>query len=387
MRIKPVIVVVAYRRLETLKRLLKSIEEAVYSTDDIMLIISIDYHPDNLPVIECAENFSWVHGRKIVRVHEANLGLKKHIIECGDYSLKYGAVIILEDDEIVAPSFYEYVCRAHEYYSGDERIAGVSLYGHEWNGYAGKKFQPLRGNGDVYFGQFSCTWGQSWLDRQWSDFKRWLEKNPEIKEDGKLPASIYRWKNSWGKFFVRYIVETDKYYVMPYAPVSTVFGEIGTHAKIPQFDTQVSMYWGKRSSGWEFIPFEDGKHYDIFFENRDLIKILAERYQIPEAEICIDIYALAKRDYGSRRYVLTTRKLNFRIVERFDLNMRPQDVNVLRDIRGEGIFLYDRSERVANQRCYRMFRVEYDLGGVHGGDAFLYGVRHCWRVLRSFFTV
>lgn len=381
MKIKPAIVVVAYRRLETLKRLLCSIENAVYNSDDITLIISIDYHSDNIPVVKCAEEFRWMHGEKIVKTHETNLGLRKHIIECGDYSLKYGAVIILEDDEIVAPSFYEYVCLAHDYYGEDERIAGVSLYSHEWNAYAGKRFQPIRKNGDVYFGQFSCTWGQSWLSRQWTEFKEWYGKNPKIKEDEQLPPPIYKWRNSWGKFFVRYIVEENKYYVMPYKPVSTVFGEIGTHASIPQFDVQVPLYWG--GSEWKFIPFEEGQHYDVFFENKDLKKILAKKYQMPEAEICIDIYALARRNYGSKRYILTSRKLDFKIIESFDLNMRPQDVNVLMDIRGEGIFLYDTSQNVKNRSYRRSLRLEYDLGGVQGMEAFLYGIEHCWRVLIS----
>lgn len=383
MKIKPAIVVVAYRRLETLKRLLCSIENAVYNSSDITLIISIDYHPDNMSVVKCAEEFKWMYGEKIVKTHKTNLGLKKHIIECGDYSLKYGAVIILEDDEIVAPSFYEYVCLAHEYYNEDERIAGISLYAHEWNGYAGKKFQPIYGDGDVYFGQFSCSWGQSWSARQWFEFREWYDKNPEIKKDERLPASIYMWKKSWGKFFARFIVEKNKYYVMPYKPVSTVFGEIGTHASIPQFEVQIAMYWG--NSEWNFIPFEKGIHYDMFFENRDLLEILAKRYHISESDICIDIYALKNRKYGNKRYILTTRKLDFQLLDSFDLNMRPQDMNVLMKIKGDGIFLYDRLKREVNRRYRKTLRLEYDLGGVHAKDVFLYGLEHCGRVLLALF--
>lgn len=381
MEIKPTVVIVAYRRLESLKRLLRSVDKASYFYDDITLIISIDYHPDNQEVIRCAQDFVWHHGEKIIRTHETNQGLRKHIMECGDDSFKYGAVIILEDDEVVAPSFYEYARLAHEYYGKEERIAGVSLYGHEWNDYAGKRFQPIHGNGDVYFGQFSCTRGQSWLSGQWAEFKEWYERNQEITEDERLPSPIYAWKKSWGKFFVRYMVEREKYYVIPYRTVSTMFGEIGTHASIPQFDVQVPLYWG--AAEWKFIPFEEGAHYDIFFENKDLKGILAKRYQIPESEVCIDIYALADRKYGRARYILTTRKLNARIVESFDLNMRPQDINVLLDIRGEGIFLYDVSKYVKNRRYRRTFRLEYDLGGVHGLEAFLYGTEHCWKVLMS----
>ena len=154
MSIKPVIVVVAYRRLHTLKRLLHSIEKAIYNLDDITLIISIDYHPDNSEVIKCAEEFNWEYGNKIIKTHKENMGLQRHIIECGDYSIEYGAAIILEDDEIVAPSFYEYTRLAHDFYDDDERIAGISLYGHEWNGMPEKNFNLSVEKGMLILGSF-----------------------------------------------------------------------------------------------------------------------------------------------------------------------------------------------------------------------------------------
>ena len=378
MSIKPVIVVVAYRRLHTLKRLLHSIEKAIYNLDDITLIISIDYHPDNSEVIKCAEEFNWEYGNKIIKTHKENMGLQRHIIECGDYSIEYGAAIILEDDEIVAPSFYEYTRLAHDFYDDDERIAGISLYGHEWNGYAGKKFQPIRGEGDAYFGQFSCSRGQSWSGKQWEAFKKWYADNSEIRRDELLPPPMYAWKESWAKFFARYLVESNRYYVMPYKPVSTVFGETGTHASRRELDVQISLYWGK--DNFNFVPFELGQHYDIFFENIDLNSILAKRYDVPESDICIDLYALPKRQYGNRRYILTTRKLSYQIIGQYDLNMRPHDANVILDMSGKGIYFYDTEKKERNKKYQVENRLEYDFAGVHGPEALLYGWKHCWKI-------
>lgn len=376
---KPVIVVVAYRRLHTLKRLLHSIENAVYKIDDIPLIISIDYHPDNTDVISCARDFQWTHGNKIVKTHESNMGLQRHIIECGSYAIEYGTVIILEDDEIVAPSFYDYTRFAHDYYDANERIAGISLYSHEWNGYAGRKFQPVWKDGDVYFGQFSCTRGESWSAEQWKAFQRWYEKNPKIKQDEKLPASIYEWNESWGKFFARYLVESGKYYVMPYHPVSTVFGETGTHSNKMELDVQVALYFGVDNT--HFIPFGEGMHYDIYFENTDLKKILAERHKIPRQEICIDLYGLKKRKYGNEQYILTTRKLDYYIMDQYDLNLRPHDMNVLLNMHGNGIYLYDRRKPEKNRTFHSKYRMEYDFAGIPGLRALEYGWKHCLRVL------
>ena len=380
---KPAIVVVAYRRLHTLKRLLHSIKNGIYTVDDITLIISIDYHKDNNDVVECAREFQWTQGNKIIKTHEENLGLRRHIIECGDYSTEYGAAIILEDDVMVAPAFYEYSRLAHDYYDSDSRIAGISLYAHEWNGYAGKKFQPIYSDGDVYFGQFSCSRGQTWSAKQWGEFKKWYEKNDEVLMDELLPAQMQNWKYSWGKFFVRYIIENDKYYVMPYKPISTIFGETGTNTKIPEFDVQVALYWGKEN--YNFIPFESGIHYDIFFENIDIKTKLAEKFNLSEADICIDIYALKKRKYGSKRYILTTRKLNKVVLDSYDLNMRPQDMNVVLMLPGEGIYFYDITKDARGKKRNFRKRLEYDFAGVHGPEAILYGMSHCMKIIAGCF--
>lgn len=375
---KPVIVIVAYRRVHTLKRLLNSIQNAVYHEDSINLIISIDYAPNNADVIKCAEDFSWLHGTKVVKTHEENLGLRRHIIECGDYALKYGAAIILEDDEIVAPSFYEFTKKAQGFYANNNEIAGVSLYSHEWNGYAGKKFQPIYKESSIYFGQFSCTWGESWTARQWEEFKKWYSQNPQIKKDELLPPSIYKWRESWGKYFARYLVEREKYYVMPYKPVATVYGERGTHSSRIELDVQVALDYG--IGEYQFCTFEKGAHYDIFFENIDLKKMLADRFNIPQKEICIDIYGLRGRSYGKCKYVLSSRKMNSYIIDKFDLNLRPHEANVILDMKGNGIFFYDMTRKEKNKQIKSM-RLEYDFAGIHGVDAIIYGCKHCIAVL------
>lgn len=374
MGFKPTIVVVAYRRLDTLSRLLESVNNGHYSSNDIRLIISIDYHKDNQDVISYAEGYNWLHGEKIVVKHDANLGLRKHIIECGDYSIKYDSIIILEDDEVVAPFFYEYARLAQDYYADEERVAGVSLYSHEWNIYAGKKFQPIKKTGDVFFGQFSCTWGQSWTSGQWSLFKEWYLNNDEITVDEKLPSPIYAWKESWGKYFIRYLVETDKYYVLPYHAYSTVYGVPGVHSKRIELDVQVSLNQGMDSP--RFTRFDDGSHYDSFFENKDLVEVISKRYNISPDEICIDIYGSNRKEYYNRRYILTTKKLKYKVIDSFELNSRPQEMNVIMNCRGDAIILYDRREKSNNRIYSRRYRKLYDMAGTNTMEALQYVVYH-----------
>jgi len=392
--IKPVIVVVAYRRTHTLARLLKSISLANYKTEDITLMISIDFHPNNQDVVKLSDDFDWKYGTKIVNTHNENLGLKKHIIECADKSMEYGGVILLEDDELVAPGYYEYAKKALNKYSDDDRVAGVSLYGREWNDYECGRFQPLMTAGDNYFGQFSCTWGEAWTGKQWSEFKAWFEKNPEIKEDELLPPPIYTWNNSWGKYFVRFLVETGKYYCIPRKPMSTVYGEVGTHSVSMELDKQISLYLG--SDELDLVDFDNGCHYDTFFENVDLKKKIAdvinhmkeEEYEtnVSPEDVTIDIYGLRDRKYVNR-YVLTTNQLNCKIMKSYDLNLRPHEMNVMLDMEGKGIFLYDMSQKSDNKAVFSgdntISRLEYDFAGLRGPEAIEYGVRHTAGVAKN----
>ena len=166
---------------------------------------------------------------------------------------------------------------------------------------------------------------------------------------------------------------------MPYKPVATVFGETGTHASKMELDVQIALYWGNNNCN--FVPFEEGQHYDIFFENIDLKPILATRNSISESEICIDLFALSKRKYGNKRYILTTRKLQCHVMESYDLNMRPHDANVLLNMHGKGIYLYDTKKKEKNGEYRLINRLEYDFAGIHGPEALAYGIFHCLSVL------
>ena len=198
-----------------------------------------------------------------------------------------------------------------------------------------------------------------------------------------LPPPIYKWKESWGKYFARYLVESGKFYVMPYKPVSTVFGETGTHASKPELDVQVALYLGENN--FSFCLFEKGQHYDIFFENVDLRNLLSEKYHVPKKDICIDLYGLAGRKYGNCRYILTTRKLNSHIIGSYDLNLRPHDANIVLNMAGTGIYFYDIKTDERNTIFNSMHRLEYDFAGIHGLEAILYGWRHCWGILWDYF--
>lgn len=359
---KPAIIVVAYNRPRSLNRILQSLSEAQYETADIPLIISID-HGDNEEVISLAKQFEWQHGTKTVVCQEKNLGLKKHILQCGDLTRQYGDIIMLEDDLYVAKTFYGYACAALEFAEGREHIAGISLYNHLFNVHARELFEAVNDGYDNWYFQFASSWGQAWSEKQWQGFRSWLEQN-----DGKtltadnVPANVSGWSDkSWLKYFIKYMIDNDCYFMYPRISYTTNFFDEGTHSERAQTDFQVPLSEGIRRAFCFSDLSESEAVYDAFFENIRLKKMLG----VSEEEIQIDLYGYQQT---KKRYILTPKSLSYRVVKSFGCKLRPMDLNIIKQIPGDELFLYDTSIEekapVTDQArrllyYYRGFKVRY----------------------------
>lgn len=342
--VKPAIVVVTYNRPKSVARLLESIKRAYFEVDDITLIISIDYSNINDEMLKIANDFNWQYGKKIINKHKENLGLKKHILECGDYSKKYGAVIVLEDDLVVSKNFYSYILQALNFYYDNENIAGISLYSHAWNGYAKVPFIPEKNSYDVYFGQYSISWGQCWTEYQWNSFKEWMNKSHDYGAI-EVPRQVTRWGNkSWGKYYAYYISEVKKYYVVPYISLTTNCSESGEHNSYVSSAHQVMLLETEKYK-YRFPKIEAGIKYNLFFERifkNDIVK------NIKNEDICVDLNG-ENLYCTNKTYVLTCCKYNVKPLKTFGIERRPIEENILNFVDGVGIYLY-RSEDVKNKK-------------------------------------
>ena len=54
------------------------------------------------------------------------------------------------------------------------------------------------------------------------------------------------------------------------------------------------------------------------------------------------------KKFENKRYILTTKKMNYQIVKKFALELRPIELNVIMNNEGEGIYLYDSSNPIKN---------------------------------------
>ncbi len=341
---KIAVVAIAYNRLNSIKRLLNSLSGADYCNEKIDLIISID-KSDTTVVEDYADEYYWPFGEKIVRKHKDNLGLRKHILSQGEAFETYDALVILEDDIIVSPAFYKYGKQAIMQYCDNDQIAGISLYSYPLNYQNNNIFEPYKTGYDVYFMQTAVSWGQIWLKNQWKAFYKWYLNNTDFKMSADIPPVLFNWKKSWLKYHTRYCIENDKYFVFPYYSFSSNCCDIGVHAIAKYNSYQTVLQTDLRRS--LILPklLDDAACYDSFFENIACYNALGMNKNI----LCLDINGQHKEYH--KRYILTTKLLNYKILKSYGLFLRPIEANVLADINGNEIYLYDSSSPQKNINC------------------------------------
>lgn len=347
--IKPAVVVVAYNRAKSLFRLLESLGNAIYPDNTIKLIISIDKGDNNQDVYQVANDFVWHHGEKEVVYQETNLKLKKHIIKCGDYSNIYGGVIILEDDLYVSPYFYQYAIQALAFSEKRQEIGGVSLYNHIVNVNNSEPHYIMNDKYDNWYLQFASSWGEAWTKDQWNGFMDWYSKNSDRDLEGEdIMKFVTDWPpSSWLKYFIKYIIEKNKFFLYPKTSLTTNFSDSGTHVIEDNTDFQVPLQY--ENIEYKFSTIKESQCvYDAFFENVNLSLFLNK------SDITIDLYG-TKTNVGTR-YLLSRRILNYKIIESYSCSMRPHEANIILNIHGNDFFLYDLSVIEKNKNSYNGVR-------------------------------
>ncbi|NAY91231.1 glycosyltransferase family 2 protein [Muricauda sp. JGD-17] len=337
------IVVVAYNRPRSLSRLLQSLSEAKYSGQDIDLIISIDRADNNQDVLKIANDFEWKHGSKKVVYQEINLGLRKHILKCGNLSLEYGSVIVLEDDLFVSPNFYLFAEQALDFSSKQSKIGGISLYNHQLNVHTRDNFKALEDGYDNWYFQFASSWGQAWTKNQWQAFMHWYDKNPDIDEIEEVPSYVRSWSpKSWLKYNIAYLIEKELYFLYPKVALTTNFSDAGTHVGNDSTIYQVPLDYAEEKKYSFSNPKEALAVYDAFYENKTLHIALG----LKESEVCVDLFGY--KNCLDKRYVLTSKIMDYEIVRSYGKSLKPHEDNILRQINGNDFFLYDTTIKEEN---------------------------------------
>lgn len=335
--IYPAIVISTFNRPKSLERLLHSISLGNYPNTDIKLIISIDYEDSELNRTCCriAKNFKWDFGSKEVIDHKENLGLKKHILSCGDLTRIYDTVIVLEDDLYVSPNFYSYSLEANDFYYNDNKVAGISLYCHKKNILNNFPFEPIDDNYDIYFLKLASSWGQLWNKIQWDNFRKWYDNKNFIFPES-FPLYIKNWPNktSWLKFFILYVFVEDKYFVYPKKSLTTNFGDSGTNNTLDINDFQVPLNFN--SNKFKFIDCDSTLNvYDTYFEILP-IKLSFVNEFLSKYDYVVDLYGMKPLSTVNSKYLLSSKHISNRkkTISSYGLNFKPITKNILLNNQG-----------------------------------------------------
>lgn len=334
------IVVSAFDRKNALERLLASLRKADYQ-ESVTLIISIDGEGP-AEVVETAHAFAWPHGEKQVVHHRENLGLRGHILFCGSLAGQHDGIILLEEDLYAAPSFYRYALQAARFYRDCPDIAGIALYAPAFNENAYLPFCPLHDGHDVYFMQLACSWGQLWLNRQWREFEDWYRDHAaqDLSADRSLPHSVRQWPDtSWKKFFIKFMIDGNRYFVYPRSSLTTNFGDEGRHHTGTRL-YQVPLMLGEPPE-WAFVDF-----------NRSLVKYDACGEMLPASlrrmcpqldgyDFTVDLYGVKEAHCFTDKYVLTSKQCDA-CLQSYGKFLLPPEANIIEGVPGWNFFLAER---------------------------------------------
>lgn len=339
----PVFVITAYNRPKDLARLLSSFENVCFFNNaKPRLIVSID--GNNAEVINTANNYS--HLIHEIIIHGDRLGLKNHILRCGELTDKYDTIVMLEDDLILSPNVLKYLVQTIPIAKSQDKVASISLYNFQYNDFAPFKNSLDEVNGDICYVKSVSSWGQVWWKDKWDEFQNWLENEYNISEYYRLPERVKKWPDtSWKKLFNFWLTYKDYYSLVPKQSLALCTGgQTGTNMSgiigVSFSNTRNIL------SNYEISKLDDSTVFDSFLELdiRDDSMVLKD-LNIRLSDIEFDLACSKSKNDLYKNYVLTRRfHKNIHLIASYDINLGNPLLSVMLDIRGDGLYLVRRED-------------------------------------------
>lgn len=285
----------------------------------------------------------------------------------------YDALIILEDDLIVSSAFFLYAKQNIDRYYNESKVFGISLYSRTTT-WSASQFLPVKNEFDNYFMQVTESWGQVWLKDQWKEFEEWYSKHSNQLVCGtNIPKEIASFpETAYSRYLTTYLVEMDKYFSVPYIGFSTCFADAGERTSYSSFNEHTMMQIG----GFLDVHLSDFNENAIRYDVFDNLMNAKSWVGLPPEEVTIHLsdYEIIQHN----RYLVTNRILNFEIVKSYGYALRPMELNLLYNIDGNDIFVYDTSCIKRNHLKRTVYReAVYKIGAVaenwHINMILLYG--------------
>ncbi|XP_057455000.1 uncharacterized protein LOC130746399 [Lotus japonicus] len=224
-----VIKLLAYNRLDSVTRCLRSLAAADYLGDRVHLHIYIDHFVlsddassvdqklrDSHRIVEYVDGFDWRFGEKVVHYRTGNVGLQAQWLEAWWPGSDDEFAFVVEDDLEVSSLYYEFVKSliVNFYYNASNYspfIFGATLQRARFvPGKHGNKLQ-LDDQTRLFLYQLVGTWGQILFPKPWKEFRLWYDKNKAkgIKPflEGMVTTGWYKkmGERIWTPWFIKFI--------------------------------------------------------------------------------------------------------------------------------------------------------------------------------------
>jgi hypothetical protein len=329
------VVVVVYNRPESLRRLFHSLEAAARNVPSCPpLIVSVDGGGEHREAcVALAHSVPWPAGKHVIE-RDAQLGLRNHVLACGDLTKYCEAVILLEDDLCVAPACLSFVANAVARYRDDPRIAGISLYSFIYNEFCAAAFVPIDDGSDTYFVRTASSWGQVWTRPQWTAFRDWLDR--EKSEEGiPVPNAVRSWPvtSSWKRAYNLYLADVGRYFVFPRFSFSTNMGDKGIHLGRDYTHLTAPLSVGRRTLSCGSFDRALAR-YDPFLEiEADALKAAAPG--LGSYDFDVDLTGTKPLEMLRKPLVLTCRTSPHPSIRSFGFRHFPAELNVIFEEPGE----------------------------------------------------
>ncbi|XP_038901997.1 uncharacterized protein LOC120088655 [Benincasa hispida] len=220
-----IVKVLAYNRLESVSRCLRSIANADYLSDRVHLHVYIDHFPhddahiklnESHRILQFVDQFVWNFGEKLVHYRTGNVGLQAQWLEAWWPSSDNEFAFVVEDDLELSPLYYKFLrSLILNYYYNTSNYA-PSIYGASLQrprfvpGKHGNKIRLDEGT-RIFLYQIVGTWGQLLFPRPWKEFRLWYDEHKAmgIKPilDGMVTTGWYKklGEKIWTPWFIKFI--------------------------------------------------------------------------------------------------------------------------------------------------------------------------------------
>ncbi|XP_062030506.1 uncharacterized protein LOC133746337 isoform X1 [Rosa rugosa] len=287
-----IIKLLAYNRLDSLSRCLRSLAAADYLSDRVHLHVHIDHFPlpdddadrkllESRRILDFVDGFEWRFGEKVVHYRTANVGLQAQWLEAWWPSSDHEFAFVVEDDLEVSPLYYKFLKNLilNYYYNASNSrpyIYGASLQRPRFvPGKHGNKLK-LDDRTRLFLYQLVGTWGQLLFPKPWKEFRLWYDKNKAkgIKPylDGMVTTGWYKkiGEKIWTPWFIKFI-HTRGYFniytnFLHERALSVSHRDAGVnYGKTAGPDSHILDESSLEFKFWDMQPLGDLKWYDFCF--------------------------------------------------------------------------------------------------------------------------